>query len=344
MKLGLVARADQRGIGIMTAEFYNHVDVDKVLIVSHGQWPQDLDQYGDGTPVVALNMRDLSLDEHTCRTFLEGLDVVYCVETLYDWRFKSWAEDAGCRVVIHGMPELYSARDHKDGRPHPDKWLWPTPWLIDDGVLPEGPLLPVPCVDYPNVAARHDDDGPLRVLHVAGVRAAEDRNGTLTLMEALSRVREHVHATIITQDRGLPRPLPNTPNNVSVTVLPGGLDSRWLMYHDQHVLVLPRKYGGLCLPALEAMTCGLAVALPSVEPNEIWPIEPIRAHGMTGHLAPYGYVPSANISPYSVARTIDLLAADRNLLETRQLLASGFAVENSWSNLHARYMLELSLP
>jgi glycosyltransferase involved in cell wall biosynthesis len=40
------------------------------------------------------------------------------------------------------------------------------------------------------------------------------------------------------------------------------------MYRGQHLLVIPRRYGGLCLPALEAAAAGLAVLMPDCLPNE----------------------------------------------------------------------------
>lgn len=338
MTLGLVARADQRGIGIMTAEFYRHMHPDKVLVVSHGRWPQDFSQYEDApfAAVVDLDLKDLSLDEQTCRYFLEGLDVVYCVETLYDWRFKTWAEDAGCKVVIHGMPELYATKDHQRGRPQPDEWWWPTNWLIDD--LPEGRLMPVPCL---NVDARYADPyadaEPLRILHVGGVRAASDRNGTVDFVEALRYLRQPVVATIVTQEAGLQGLLKGLPSNVAALVVVNGLPDRWDMYKNQHAMVLPRKYGGLCLPALEAMAMGLTAVLPDCAPNSTWPGARIPVHGMTGQLSPFGYVPSANISPRSIAKTIDGLAADRTQLRRDMHDSYMWALANRWDRWKPEY-------
>jgi glycosyltransferase involved in cell wall biosynthesis len=342
--LGLVARADQRGIGILTAEFYKAMKPDKVLVVSHGQWPQNFAQYDKGWgSVVDLNLSDLSLSEHTCRKFLEGLSTVYCVETLYDWRFKGWAEEAGCKVVIHGMPELYATRDHKDGRPQPDAWLWPTPWLLDDEMtdLPEGEILPVPTVDRVHTAA-NPDDPILRVVHVGGTRAVGDRNGTGELLEALRYIRNPVRVTIFTQEMALPVAMSGYPNNVTVTVHVNGVADRFTMYAGHHALVLPRRYGGLCLPALEAMACGLTVILPDASPNEIWPGERIPANGFTGQLVPYGYVPSANLSPRAIAKTIDVLAADRKLLGRDMHDSTMWAVANGWHRWKPEYERVLS--
>lgn len=337
MTLGLVARADQRGIGIMTAEFHKHMKPDKVLIIDHGQWPQNFEQYDCNWIATApLDLKTLGLHETTCRMFLEGLDVVYCVETLYDWRFKQWAEDAGCRVVIHGMPELYSTRDHANGRPQPDQWLWPTYWLVDDGIIPRGAVLPVPFADRLLTVAK-PDLRPLRVLHTAGVRAHEDRNGTLTFIEALKYVTEPVIATIITQDTGLPGSLPRYREHVDVNIVTGGLPDRWGMYVNQHVLVLPRKYGGLCLPAQEAMACGLAVTMPDCSPNTDWPIAAIPVSFMQQTLTPYGHVPSAVVTARSVARKIDQLAADRDYLADRMCAADTWANLNTWADWRPVY-------
>lgn len=325
----------------MTAEFFKAMKPDKVLVVSHGQWPQDFGQYDcDYAAVVDLNMKDLSLDEATCRAFLEGLDTVYCVETLYDWRFKQWAADAGCRVVIHGMPELYASTDHRNGRPQPDEWLWPTPWLTDED-LPEGEILPVPTIEHEQTAADPEDD-VLCVLHIEGVRAAADRNGTYEFIESLRHVYEQVHATIYTQDPNGVSALPGYRSNITVDVRAGSVIDRWSMYAGQHVLVLPRRYGGLCLPALEAQACGLSVVLPDVAPNNIWPGQRITIQGMKGHLAPYGYVPSAVISPRAIAKTIDQLAADRRQLRRDMHDSTMWAINNRWDRWRSAYEKVLS--
>jgi hypothetical protein len=46
--------------------------------------------------------------------------------------------------------------------------------------------------------------------------------------------------------------------------LPNYLDQ----YKDGDVLVIPRKYGGLCLPMQEALAHGIPVIMPDIEPND----------------------------------------------------------------------------
>jgi glycosyltransferase involved in cell wall biosynthesis len=40
------------------------------------------------------------------------------------------------------------------------------------------------------------------------------------------------------------------------------------MYKEMDLLVLPRRYGGLCIPMLEALSAGIPVIMPNISPNE----------------------------------------------------------------------------
>src|SRR5262249_55476915 len=134
--------------------------------------------------------------------WLDGLDVVYSAETFYDWRLVEWARDRGVATVLHVMPELLGAISPAQMPPR----LWrPTGWRMSE--LPAGTeVVPVPVAAdrFCDFRPSSEADGPLRVLHVAGRRAAADRNGTLSLYQALRTVGERVEITITTQDDRLP--------------------------------------------------------------------------------------------------------------------------------------------
>jgi hypothetical protein len=106
-------------------------------------------------------------------------------------------------------------------------------------------ILPVPTVERDQTAADPDDE-VMRILHVVGKAAAHDRNGTLEFIEAVAGLRYRTHVTLVTQEQDLPRRI-RPGRNVTLDVITGGVASRWDLYANQHMLVLPRKYGGLCL-------------------------------------------------------------------------------------------------
>jgi glycosyltransferase involved in cell wall biosynthesis len=334
-KIGLIARCDDRGLASMTHEFARHMSPAKILLIrmNDPKWPEFPERYdGLADTITETSPLDdwLHLDERTVRDFVDGLDVVYSAETMYDWRITPWAHEVGCRTICHLMPEFYRHNTRPD--PHPDVWAYPTPWLVDQ--LPAGPILPVPCVERPQVAA-DPYDGPLRVLHVSGHAAAADRNGTLLVLDALSMLRGEVHLTVIGQDGWLPdfEAARGRRSNITVDVNPIGVADRWDLYRYQHVVLLPRRYGGLSLPALEAMASGCAIIMPDCVPNTIWPIIPVRARASRMHNTPFGLVRTHTVHPLDLALTIDRLAGDRSALEGLMGATKHWVDRNTWAML-----------
>lgn len=333
-KVGLIARADERGIRYQSEEFHRHMRPDKTLVVflDDPVFPEDAGLYqGDDVyQIHAVGLRrHFAFDEKVVRKFLEGLDVVFSVETLYDWNIAAWARQMGVRTIVQGNPEFYT-HHHEASRPRPDQWVWPTDWLHEHADMPGGAVVPVPTVERP-VTAGDPDDKTLRVLHVAGHAAAADRNGTLDFMEAVSSIRCRAVVTVIGQDDWLP-PVRKVPPNVELAVQSNGVKDRWEMYRGQHLVVLPRRYGGLCLPALEAMTCGAAVLMPNCSPNSVWPGPRVKARGGRMHRTPFGHIKTSAVHPLELAQQIDKFA-DPEVRRERQAEALHWAEQNYWRDL-----------
>lgn len=266
MKIGLIARCEEaRGLAIQSKNFYDHMPVERVLLV---RMPRadciERPEWYPGSWPIQYDGINHQLNENLVRQWLDGLDVVFTAETPYDWRLPHWAREMGVKTIIQGNPEFYRHNQPQwSWQAHPDEWWWPTSWRLQH--LPKGRVMPVPMPERPDVAS-HDADGPLRILHVMGKRAFEDRNGTQLLADALRCVTRDVIVTM----HGIDGELPNyqTPPNVERILVPDSIEDRWAMYENQHLLFLPRRYGGLCLPALEAAACGLAVVMPMWPPND----------------------------------------------------------------------------
>ena len=146
MRIGVIARADNRGLGIQTWEVARHLEVERVLVVREpgserrGFHPQ-LDRFPGAAIVEFGQYNDGELDEEICRGWLDGLDVIYSAETLYDWRISGWAREAGCATVVHANPEFY--KHSVDSLDHPTAWWSATPWRL--GFLPrETRVVPMP--------------------------------------------------------------------------------------------------------------------------------------------------------------------------------------------------------
>lgn len=334
MKIGLLARADERGIAHQTREFWLNMrpSATLVMLLDDPAWPEDPAKFsGISVDYVRVDRRNRLLDPRKARKLARAVDVIFAVESLMDWDLARYAREERCRTVVQGNPEFYI--HERGGLAEPDRWVWPTPWLRDE--LPPGDYLPVPVPDEPPVQAADPFDGPLRVLHVAGHAAAGDRNGTLEFMQSLSYVRTPMEVTVIGQDHWLPKAHPS--NKVTLTVNPDGVYNRWSMYEGQHVVMLPRKYGGLCLPAQEAARCGLAVVMPACSPNEIWPGPRIPARKGRLHHAPKGRVPTFNVDARQISSTLDDLNRDRDLLKRAMYDSVSWAEQHTWRVLRPLY-------
>ena len=100
MRLGLVARADNSGLGIQSWEFARHMNPDKVMVINLDFLANDaehcnkrafLDRYRG--EVTVLNK--VTPEPHEIEDFLDGLDLVFAPETFYTWDFVARANARG---------------------------------------------------------------------------------------------------------------------------------------------------------------------------------------------------------------------------------------------------------
>lgn len=326
MRIGALVRTEERGLGIQSRAFARHMGASPLVIdipnASAHVCPADFSLYPDAPRArVAAGWR---LPERTVRRWLDEVDIAWTAETFYDDRFTEWAREAGVATVIHANPEFVTPDQRGYGFGRPDAWWSATNWRID--AMPPGTdVVPWP-VELPD--GDHDrPDGPARFIHVAGRAAMGDRNGTAALIAALPYLREPCHVTICSQD-GAP-PLPRAPRHVTVQAW-GPQDDLSLAYRYHDVLVLPRRYGGLCLPVGEAMAHGLAVLITDVEPNiEAWPVAACHATSGQTIQAPCGPLQIADIDPRRLAAAMDELA-DPTLRSDYQIESERWATENRW--------------
>lgn len=334
MRVGLIARSEDRGLGHMTWDFHRHVKPDRTLLIDMGALSRGFAQHPErySGDVLTLPFNSGVFDEQLVRDWLVGLDVVYSAETFYDWRVVEWARAARVTTVLHVMPEFW-----RDDVPQPDVIWLPTSWRRDTFSC-DTRVVPVP-VSRPNVPPCSDSER-LRVVHVAGNRAAGDRNGTILAMNASRYARSSMLLRVETQGQRLPSLA--MPRHVELQRHAGGRRDRWQMYEHADVLLMPRRYGGLCLPALEAMASGLAVVMPGVPPNDEWPIVSMPSSWRGTIETPCGQLPMAYVEPRTIAATLDQLADDRSTLAAAQLAAMRWAIRNSWEELLPRYEHELT--
>jgi glycosyltransferase involved in cell wall biosynthesis len=285
------------------------------------------------------------LDARACKRWLEGLDVLYFAETPYDWQLLDWARQRGVRTVGHLMPEYDKHTPNPFNRfpknlPRPDQWWAPTSWRIEH-LPPRTRVVSVP------VALDRFEQRPLpsagavpRWLHVVGSRAASDRNGTMLFLEAV-RYLKGEHVVILRAQGSLFYPQGTVGRNVHLEVHADDLPNWWDLYDGADALVLPRRYGGLCMPAQEAMGAGLALVMPTVSPNEDWPILGVEAPFENAITTSAGSIPLCRTDPHVLARKLDWLGRHPTSLRKGQERARDWAEQHSWAKLEPVIRAEL---
>lgn len=335
-RLGMLVRCDDRGLGVQTWEAWRHLQPDRTVVVdmtavgTAGEFPQHHDRYPDGL-VARFDGTSFTNILDVCE-HLADVDVIFSAETFYDWTLVEWTRRRGIATVLQGNPEFYR-HDSDRSLPQPTEWWWPSPWKPVP--LPAGPIVPVPVPDDAPVRSRRNGDGPLRVLYPGGHPALGDRNGGAVFAQALRQVRRPIVARIAGQGRNLP-PLRGLSRHVTVEHV-GPVADRWSLYEDVDVVVIPRRYGGLCLPAQEALAAGCALAMPDVEPNHWWPILPLRAQAAGTLRMPAGRIAVHDTSAASVATLIDRCATDPAIVAQASRRAAAWTEAHRWSVLLPAY-------
>lgn len=344
MKIGMLARGEDRGLGNLTWEWYRHMKPDRTLLVI----PQTVqkaglssheERYPDAT-VIRQDARAL-LDPKIVRPWLAGLDVVYSAETFYDWRVCRWAKELGVATVVHAMPEF----TRREWFPHPTQWWLPTSYRAE--YFPAGTRqvpVPIPTDRWPTPRDFRDPSLPLTWLHIAGAQTVSDRNGTRAVMRALRHTRSRVRLDVFTQDE---LELGSPPPNVSIEVdgNRGSLSDYWRLYEYSDVLLLPRRYAGLCLPALEAMGAGLPVVMTNMRPQvKDWPISTVRTQrsSMAWRWVD-GSIECGDADVEALGSLIDAWNEDRGIYERAKRDSDAWVSLNSWDALRPRILEELAL-
>jgi glycosyltransferase involved in cell wall biosynthesis len=334
VKLGLIARSDPRGLGHQTRAVHDNLEPDRTLVVAMGElgrgYPTNPSWYPDATTLPFDGHR---LPELATRAWLDGLDVVYTAETPYDHRLPTWCAQHDVALVVHVNPEFdHWTTDHTKARP---STFWSaTTWRHD--LLPAGTrVVPMPTAPHPRARVR---DGSSGLLHIVGRRALADRNGTAIVFASWRHQRTRARWTITAQDQ-LAHARP--PRSIDLQVH-GPLEDPDGLYDLGDVLVLPRRYGGLCLPALEAMAAGIPVVMPKVSPNPDWPIIPIGARRGKVVRTAAGQIPTVDVAPRELAHLVDYLAGTPAEVASASRAALAWAQEHTWEALRPLWLDELA--
>lgn len=350
MKLGLWgARMDNSGLGQQTLEFYRYMKPAKTVVVDISvlektpervlkQYPERYTDtpYGDVKIIYGIpNQTDI-------REFLEGLDVVFIAESAYNMVFYRIAKEMGVKTAVQYNYEFF---DWYDGslwaNDCPDLFIAPSTWHYEDvSALAEKRgvkhvYLHVP-VARDKIKRRYIDQA-LSFVHIAGRPATHDRNGTYTFLRAIQQSEGDLRGVAVTQDKNLKQEINSEYPSIEVKC---DLKEYQDCYKKGSVLVLPRKYGGNCLPMNEALAAGMPVIMSKVSPQidflpEKWLVE---AQKTDIEFAPRFPIDVYEVDPVALLFRMRWFASLSNVdMRKHSDIANELADQISWENMKPKY-------
>lgn len=267
MRLGIIARSDNTGLGNQTRELVNMLNPSKILLIDstpfnknkqHPEWYQNYNCIkSNGFP---------SLQQ--IKMFLKDIDVVLSCETFYDQNFVRYANKYGVKTILQYNYELFGHLSNPN-LPLPTVLLAPSKWNIDvinDMFGNKTKLIYLPPPTDPelfkNVKENNMTKTHNRILHIGGKKASKDRNGTDTVMQMLKYSKADYELVIRSQSDV---ELLIKDSRLKIEI--GNPENREEMYNGFDAMILPRRYAGLCLPMNEALLSGLPVFMTNISPN-----------------------------------------------------------------------------
>lgn len=268
MRLGIIARSDNTGLGNQTMELVKMLNPDKILLIN-SQFFNNNQQHPEwykGYKVIETRKGMPRTNE--VLEFLEDIDVVISCETFYHLELVDLAKQKGIKTILQYNYELFGHLAHPEWT-LPDVLMAPSIWNLDIVMQKFGSKTQVihlpPPTDHTlfnqakeiNLSKDHK-----RILHIAGKKAAKDRNGTESILKMLKYSKEDYELIIKSQT-----PLNLIYKDSRVKIEIGNPDNRQDMYSGFDAMVLPRRYAGLCLPMNEALMSALPVFMTNISPN-----------------------------------------------------------------------------
>lgn len=354
MRLGLIARADNSGLGAQTWEFFRHMDVAKTMVVDisqfngYRQYPERYGPAGDKVVHVKGFPKSDVINE-----FLSGLDVVFIAESAYNpWLYER-ARELGVKTAVQYNYEFFDWFNPQ--MPKPDMLIAPSMWHYEevDKWCEQNSVKHVylHCpVDRQAIPFREISQAKT-FLHTAGRSAAHDRNGTGTVIRASKFLRSDVKILIHFQgEQGLAHQATHSFEDYLRMQLECGDPEKLSIVRYEHekysdiykhgdVLLMPRRYGGNCLPVNEALSAGMPVIMPNISPNDkflpdTWLLPATKIDEFT----PRTKIDIYDIDPRSLAKKIDKFAElEEGAMLSESVRASNIAESISWECMRARY-------
>ena len=326
---------DKTGLGNQTRELVKMLNPSKLLIIDakrfnyneqHPEWYEGYDYI----------INDGFLSDGIVNTFLNDIDVIFSCEIFYNDNLVSIARTRGIKTILQYNYEFLDYYNNPT-YPLPDYLLAPSVWELDRvkrdfGGRTNLVYLP-PAMDHKQFAEnakQNKSKNHKRILHIAGKPAHLDRNGTELIIDMLKFSTADYELVIRGQF-----PIEEIEcDDPRVKIEIDNVDDHIGMYAGFDAMILPRRYGGLCLPMNEALLSALPVFMTDISPNNaILPKEWLAHATLQGNFWAKSHV------EYYQANVRDLAAKiDAYVNSNKKALHKNTAFEIGYNNFSAEVL------
>lgn len=268
MRLGIIARSDNTGLGNQTRELVKMLNPTKILLIDSShfngnqQHPEWYSEYNVTTTKYGMASKEEAYE------FLNDLDVVISCEIFYHNSFINMAKKRKVKTILQYNYEFLDYLVNPDVE-LPDILVSPSLWNFEDVVNKFSDrakvihLPPPTSVDlFSNAKNINISKTHRKILHIGGKAAVKDRNGTNTVIEMLNYSKADYELVIKSQT-----PLDIKCDDPRLTIDTSNPETRESLYEGYDAVILPRRYAGLCLPMNEALLASLPVFMTNISPN-----------------------------------------------------------------------------
>lgn len=255
MRYGMIGTCYNAGISHIASGFAEHLDM-KTLLVHNKPFATFPERFPNHRITTTMDQADIDW-------LLTDIDLLFTIETPYNWDVYRQAKAKGIKTVLMPMIEWLDRT-----RPELNKvdlFVCPSTYTYElmNRSFPENKLALVPC----EVPISSEKFKPRAItqfhtfLHNSGHGGIGGRNSTQELLEAIPLVQRSAKFIIRSQF-----PIANKVDDPRITYLEGNVENYWDLYDEGDVWIMPWKYGVAALGLQESMAAGMVPVITDMDP------------------------------------------------------------------------------
>lgn len=269
MNITVIARADLTGLGVQSRNWVRLLNPSKIIVIDSRPFNNNQQYFEWYNKSNAYKVSGF-IQNDIINPILDNTDVLLTFEIPYNYHLFSVARSRGVKTILQNNWE-FTDYLKTPNLPLPDLLVNHSYWHLEDQkkLFPEiTDYCPTPVFvdDYKSITEHNMNrvPKPVKFLHIAGRKTYEDRNGTQDLINAVKLIPKEVDFELVIKTQTVDIDTDLDPRIIVDSQSP--VDEKQL-YYDFDAMILPRRYAGACLPMNEALTSGMPVIMPDIDPN-----------------------------------------------------------------------------